>query len=247
MQAQKWFKFYGQEYLSDPKIERLSPTERSCWITLMCLASLTEGRIRFLTTQSLLNKSGIQFDPFQPEEWEKSLAILQKFQDMEMIECEETGDILVTNWEKRQETNLTGAERVRNFRERQKTKDVTDDVTDVTQNHEDEPEAKKVKFGPEDISMAELLARLIQANNPEWMMRGSMDKWAEDIERLHRIDGRTYEQIGYMIRWTQKDPFWQQNILSAKKLREQFDNLIPKVKAQHKKTEGNLSNVIFST
>lgn len=251
MNAQKWFKFYGQEYLSDPKIERLTPTERSCWVTLMCLASLTEGRIRFLTTQSLLNKSGIQFDPYQPEEWEKSLSILQKFQDMEMIVCEEGGDILVVNWEKRQETNLTGAERVRNFRERQKIKETTESVTphvtNVTQTDEESAEAKKVKFGLEDMQMAELLVQLITANNPEWTMRGSIDKWAEDIEKLHRIDLRSYEQIGYMIRWTQKDSFWCQNILSTKKLREKFNDLIPKIKAQHKKVEGNLNNVIFST
>lgn len=139
MHAQKWFKFYGQEYLSDPKIERLTPTERSCWITLLCIASLTDGNIRFLTIESLLNKSGIQFDPYHPEEWEKALGVLVKFQNLDMITCKENGDIVVTNWEKRQETNLTGAERVRNFRERQKstanqgeTDGVTHDVTDVT-------------------------------------------------------------------------------------------------------------------
>lgn len=139
MSAQKWFKFYGQEYLSDPKIERLSPTERSCWITLLCIGSLTDGLIRFLTIESLLQKSGIQQDPYHQEEWDKALGILQKFESLEMVEVRKNGDILIKNWEKRQETNLTGAERVRNFRERQKSKEnkgeresVTHDVTKVT-------------------------------------------------------------------------------------------------------------------
>lgn len=134
MGAQKWFKFYGQEYLSDPKIERLTPTERSCWITLLCMASLSEGVIRFLTVESLLNRSGIQFDPYHPEEWEKGLGVLRKFQDLEMIECQDNGDIILLNWEKRQETNLTDAERARNYRDRKKavTKTVTDNVTNVT-------------------------------------------------------------------------------------------------------------------
>lgn len=56
-----------------------------------------------------------------------------------MVQCEQNGDVIIKNWDKRQETNLTGAERVKNFRERQKNKEnkgendfVTSDVTNVT-------------------------------------------------------------------------------------------------------------------
>jgi len=118
MLAPKWFKFYGQEYLSDPKIERLTPTERSCWMTLLCMASLTEGRIRFLTVEVLIERSGVKQDPYKPEEWERALAVLKKFESLEMIKLEEKGDIHIINWEKRQETNLTGAERVKKHREK---------------------------------------------------------------------------------------------------------------------------------
>lgn len=128
MGAQKWFKFYGQEYLSDPKIEQLTPTERSCWLTLLCMASLNDGKIRFLTVEGLLNRSGIQnvrHTPSQtvtdrPSEWENSLEVLTKFQNMEMIRCEQNGDITLLNWEKRQETNMTDAERAKNYRDRKK-------------------------------------------------------------------------------------------------------------------------------
>lgn len=135
MGAQKWFKFYGQEYLSDPKIERLTPTERSCWVTLLCMASTTDGIIRFLTIETLLNRSGIQFDPYHPEEWEKGLGVLRKFQDLEMIRCAENGDITILNWSKRQETNLSDAERAKSYRDRKKERhvNVTDNVTNVTQ------------------------------------------------------------------------------------------------------------------
>lgn len=136
MGAQKWFKFYGQEYLSDPKIERLTPTERSCWVTLLCMASLAEGNIRFLTVESLLTRSGVRFDPYHPEEWEACLGILRKFQDLEMIECKDNGDITLINWEKRQETNLTDAERAKSYRDRKKNRHeiVTHAGTNVTQD-----------------------------------------------------------------------------------------------------------------
>ena len=115
--AAKWFKFYGGEYLSDPKIERLSPLERSCWLTILCMASMgNNGTIEFLTVESLLNRSGIQFDPYQPEEWEKALSVLVKFKNMKMIDTNDEGHITVKNWEKRQEHNLTPAERMAKHR-----------------------------------------------------------------------------------------------------------------------------------
>ena len=95
----------------------------------------------------------------------------------------------------------------------------------------DEPDTP-VKFSEKDMAMAQLLVDLIKRNNPDWQLRGNMDTWAEHIDKLHRIDKRTYQQIEFMIRWTQNHNFWQQNILSTAKLRDQFNNLIPKVKAE---------------
>ena len=129
--ANQWFKFYGGDYLSDPKIERLSPIERSCWVTILCMASMSEGGvIEFLTVESLLNRSGIQFDPYHPEEWEKALNVLVKFKNLKMIDTNDEGEIVVINWQKRQEHNLTVAERV--AKSRRNKKYVTTNVTSVT-------------------------------------------------------------------------------------------------------------------
>jgi len=93
-----------------------------------------------------------------------------------------------------------------------------------------------VKFSIEDMEMTNLLISLIQQNNQEWQMRGNKDDWAKHIEMLHRIDGRTYEQIETMIKWTQQDQFWSQNILSTAKLREKFNDLIPRLKGAYQKS-----------
>lgn len=129
--ANQWFKFYGGEYLSDQKIERLTPTERSCWLTLLCLASMNEsGVIKHLTVKTLLNKSGVQFDEHQAETWEESLGVLEKFEMLEMIERLDVNTIAVKNWNKRQDHNLTPAERMAKMRANKK--DVTTNVTNVT-------------------------------------------------------------------------------------------------------------------
>jgi hypothetical protein len=40
-----------------------------------------------------------------------------------------------------------------------------------------------------------------------------------------RLDNRAPESIEAVIRWCQADTFWQNNILSGAKLREQYDQL----------------------
>lgn len=130
--ALQWFKFYGAEYLSDPKISSMTPQERSCWLTLLCLASsATEvGKIEFLTIDGLLEKSGIKWDPYNTDEWDNAQSVLTKLERMKMIKVGENGIVTILNWNKRQEHNLTVAERV--AKHRQKLKTVTTNVTNVT-------------------------------------------------------------------------------------------------------------------
>lgn len=58
---------------------------------------------------------------------------------------------------------------------------------------------------------------------------------ALDIERLHRIDGRSYEQISGIMRWALQDDFWRNNIQSTATLRKQFDKLYAKAKSEAEK------------
>lgn len=130
-----WFKFYGSEFLSDPKISSLTASERSCWITLLCLASTSSnpGEIEFLTTETLLKKSGIEFDPYNSEEWKSSLGVLKVFEKMKMITTNEDGSIQIINWSKRQDSALTNAERQAKYRlNKNSNEKVTKRVTKVT-------------------------------------------------------------------------------------------------------------------
>lgn len=132
MSTNPWFKFYGGEYLADPKIASLSAQERSCWITLLSLAGMssTPGTIEYLTIEVLLDKSGVPFDPYNPENWNAALGVLKRFENMKMISTSEDGLIEVRNWKKRQETALTNAERQAKYRE--SNGKVTERVTKVT-------------------------------------------------------------------------------------------------------------------
>lgn len=134
MALNQWFKFYGGEYLSDPKIAALSPAKRSCWITVLALASIssTPGQIEYLTVEVLLDKSGVKFDPYDMTEWNSCLGVLEEFVRMKMISKSDDGLIAILNWKKRQDTALTNAERQAKYRERNEK--VTGDVTKVTRD-----------------------------------------------------------------------------------------------------------------
>ncbi|QHS22019.1 DUF4373 domain-containing protein [Virgibacillus sp. MSP4-1] len=84
-------------------------------------------------------------------------------------------------------------------------------------------------YNPRDLEMATLLFDLMKQNNPH-VKKPNIEKWAQDCRRMHEQDQRTYEQIEWLIRWSQADSFWKSNILSMDKLRKKFDQLIIKIK-----------------
>lgn len=96
---------------------------------------------------------------------------------------------------------------------------------ELTYNHI-ELRTKELNTRTYDASVyeaANLLANLIEQNGsrrPE-----VSDKWLQDIERINRIDQRSWDEITWMINWCQNDEFWRANILSPGKLRKQFDRM----------------------
>jgi hypothetical protein len=142
--ANQWFKFYGGEYLSDPKITSLSACQRSCWVTLMSLASMSsDGRVRYLTENQLLMQSGVS--PMH-EEWEHTKGVLEVFVSLGMIAIGE--EIVIKNWKKRQETYLTGAERTERYRLKkasQKRHTSDEEVTQPSRKSDARREEKRIE------------------------------------------------------------------------------------------------------
>ena len=93
-----------------------------------------------------------------------------------------------------------------------------------------EEEGRK-KPSSDALRLSGLLVELIAGNNPESRSiqpkgRGkSIERWAADIDRMLRLDGRDLQKVEEVIRWCQADDFWRGNILSGAKLREKFDQL----------------------
>lgn len=58
----------------------------------------------------------------------------------------------------------------------------------------------------------------------------TIQAWADDIDKCHRIDGRDWSEIGRVLEYSQTDSFWQSNILSGANFRKKYLNLLGRVR-----------------
>ena len=71
----------------------------------------------------------------------------------------------------------------------------------------------------------------------------TLQRWAADIEKIIRLDGRTAEDIRRVILWCQAPGcFWVPNILSGAKLREKFPTLWIQASKAPAMTEDEIAN-----
>lgn len=106
-------------------------------------------------------------------------------------------------------------------------------------------EKKKDSFSLEDMRIAKLLWESIVARNPNHKPP-KLEKWAGDIRLAVERDNRTYAELEEMIAWiSRKSQFWSKNILSADKLRIQFDRI--KLEMKPPETEDVVSKTNMNT
>ena len=77
----------------------------------------------------------------------------------------------------------------------------------------------------DEIRLAEYLFEKIKEQNPEHK-KPNFQTWAKHVDFMLRLDKRTPERIKQVINWVSNDSFWFDKVLSARKLREKFDELL---------------------
>jgi hypothetical protein len=92
------------------------------------------------------------------------------------------------------------------------------------------------KFDDQHMKLAQLLFKLMRENNPK-AKKPNFDSWANEFRLAMQMDNRNYDELEYLIRWSQQDSFWRTNILSPAKLRKQVDQLELIIKTDKTKHE----------
>lgn len=118
-------------------------------------------------------------------------------------------------------------------------KQLTTNKNDKNNNNEKNSASRsKLKFETLHLNLAEDFFNEILKNNLEHK-KPNLESWANDIRLMMERDGRTEEQIKYLMKWVQQDDFEMTNVLSPAKLRKRFDQLIMKVKQEKEKYNNN--------
>lgn len=93
------------------------------------------------------------------------------------------------------------------------------------------PKKEEPKYSEEsqELKAAKYLFSKIKSNNNS-AKEPNYQSWANDFHLIFDVDKRSKRDVMKLIDWTQKDAFWCSNILSPKKLRKHFDELILKAK-----------------
>jgi len=112
-----WFKFYAHDWLTDLKIVDMSSEYRICYLTLLCLASVSSvrGSIKDCTEKRLIRGANFGTEA----ERERAKGCIQFFISNGMI-TNDNGIVTVKKFAKRQGQVLSTYERVKKHREKMK-------------------------------------------------------------------------------------------------------------------------------
>lgn len=110
---------------------------------------------------------------------------------------------------------------------------------------------KENKANEIDLELSKLLIEGIQKNNPAFEqkynspakqkeLQNKKNFWAEEIEKLRRIDNATEDQIRFVINWVfggkindkqmEANNFWKSVVLSGTNLRKHFTKIVGQIK-----------------
>ena len=148
-----------------------------------------------------------------------------------------TTRISVLNYEKYQghgNAEETQKKRTGNAEETQKKRKLPTNNNGNNGNNEKNAN-KGIRYYDEAKLVGEYLLKCIMKIKPDFK-QPNMKSWVTTLERAIRLDNRDPRQLCEVAKWATNDPFWQSNILSATKLRKQFDQLQMKMRQPGEQT-----------
>ena len=96
----------------------------------------------------------------------------------------------------------------------------------------------KYRFSKKSFELAKRLRDKILENYPNNVganKKDCLERWAVDIDKMNRLDNRSWENIEKAIDWSMNNPFWQKNIWSGANLRKHYDRLEAEARSEFMK------------
>ena len=224
-----WVKIYRK--IQDNPLWNEKPFSRGqAWIDLLLLANHKDNYIIARGIKVDIKRGQVGWSEVKlSDRWGWSRSKLRTFlklleSEQQIIQQKNNVSLLITieNYQNHQSKEQQ-IEQQKNSRKTAKEQQ-KDTNKNVKNEKNDKKEDKTFLSDSTEYILAGLLLNEILKRNPNHK-KPNLQTWAKDIDKLIRIDERPKSQIHDVVKWCQKDSFWQNNILSAKKLREKFDQL----------------------
>jgi uncharacterized protein YdaU (DUF1376 family) len=219
-----YFPFYASDWLGSRKVMLMSDAQRGIYITLMA-HQWSDVSCSIPTDKKLLQKM------LPGSKWKNIDYVIRECFEVDRTNEERARNARISVEHTRaigkSDKAMEAFKHTKRFINKQSNDNQTIDRTIIPPEPYPEPEPKEPKtFSPDSIEYrtAGLLWDLIRERKPDHKAP-DLKAWAKDVDLMIRVDKRTPEKIEAVIRWCQKDSFWQNNILSTAKLRKQFDAL----------------------
>lgn len=239
MENNGWIKLHRSimdtpDWMSEPF------TKAQAWVDLLLLANRKTGFIRRRGIMVAVERGQVGYSVESlSSRWKwskcKALRFLLALTTDERITRETSGNAGLSRHPKLDQsriektipkkTSVSSLITITNY-ERYQSNDTEND-TEKRPKTIPEQEGKEIKpflSNSDEVRLSEFLFEKILFRNSKHK-KPNLQTWAKDVDRMIRLDRRTPEEIRAVIEWCQADTFWQNNILSAAKLREKFDQL----------------------
>ena len=98
-------------------------------------------------------------------------------------------------------------------------------IEEKEEEKEEERPASNEACSADAERLSKKLSHAILSFKENFKLPKTLVKWSQEIDRMLRLDNVSIERIDKVLDWLPSDSFWRGNILSAEKLRQQFDRL----------------------
>lgn len=174
----------------------------------------------------------------QPSKIVKPLSLwrrLQTLEKLEMLNIKTTNKysvVTVLNWNDYQNNE-------QQLNNKRTTTEQQLNTNNNSNNSNNNNKCRKQVYDEDSIPfrLASYLYKKILENNTSHRAP-NFQAWADDFRKIIELDKRDPKEIGQVIEFAQSDAFWMTNILSASKLRKQYDALNIKRNQVGKPKEG---------
>ena len=226
MAIMEWFKINGYNFMyGSLRID--TPIQRLIYVELLAMASISRVRRTVCLSEGVSSPRPMLAGLIGISEDELNKAIdYHCSPEIGRLKINEWGGIEIVKWDKYQSKSY---DRVRKHREknRKEKEGVTVNVTgkSVSCNGREEKRREKKrkeenKYIPKDLELANLFLELIRKHTPKFEPRPSIEKWADGVRLIRERDGFSEDEIAVVFRWSQRDEFWHDKVLSPASFRK---------------------------